>query len=105
MWSQSRVLTDEDAHARRAHDEGALALDVAAIGMLADQVPRTSPEKHWVEFLGQDTAFYMGPELLIRPLRAQVLYTRVRRVARPLIADPPDRLASIRQAWTRELTR
>ncbi len=30
---------------------------------------------------------------------------RVRRVARPLIADPPDRLASIRQAWTRELTR
>ena len=30
---------------------------------------------------------------------------RVRRVARPLIADPPDRLASVRQAWTRELTR
>ncbi len=30
---------------------------------------------------------------------------RVRRVARPLIADPPDRLATIRQAWTREPTR
>ncbi len=30
---------------------------------------------------------------------------RVRRVARPLIANPPDRLATILQAWTRELTR
>ncbi len=29
---------------------------------------------------------------------------RVRRVARPLIADPADRLAAIRLAWTRELT-
>ena len=50
--------------------------DVAAIGLIADQVPRTSPEKHWTEFLGQDTAFYMGPELLGRALRAQVVLVR-----------------------------
>lgn len=56
--------------------------DVAAIGMLADQVPRTSPEKHWVEFLGQDTAFYMGGELLGRGLRAQVCAVKMRRRAR-----------------------
>ena len=56
--------------------------DVGAIGMLADQVPRTSPEKHWLEFLGQDTAFYMGGELLGRALRAQVCAVRVRRLAR-----------------------
>ena len=56
--------------------------DVAAIGMLADQVPRTSPEKHWVEFLGQDTAFYMGGELLGRGLRAQVCAVRMRRLSR-----------------------
>ena len=55
---------------------------VAAIGMLADQVPRTSPEKHWVEFLGQDTAFYMGGELLGRGLRAQVCAVGMRRLAR-----------------------
>jgi len=55
---------------------------VGAIGMLADQVPRTSPEKHWVEFLGQDTPFYMGPELLGRALRAQVCLVRMRRVER-----------------------
>jgi KDO2-lipid IV(A) lauroyltransferase len=56
--------------------------DVAAIGMLADQVPRTSPEKHWVEFLGQDTAFYVGGELLGRGLRAQVCAVKTRRLAR-----------------------
>lgn len=55
---------------------------VGAIGMLADQVPRTSPEKHWVEFLGQETPFYMGPELLGRALRAQVCLVRMRRVER-----------------------
>ena len=56
--------------------------DVGAIGLLADQVPRTSPEKHWLEFLAQETAFYMGPELLGRALRAQVCLVRMRRLAR-----------------------
>ena len=65
--------------------------DVAAIGMLADQVPRTSPEKHWVDFLGQDTPFYMGPELLGRALRGQVCLVRMRRIARgryELVIEP-----------------
>jgi KDO2-lipid IV(A) lauroyltransferase len=56
--------------------------DVAAIGLLADQVPRTSPEKHWLQFLGQDTAFYMGGELLGRGLRAQVCAVKMRRTSR-----------------------
>jgi KDO2-lipid IV(A) lauroyltransferase len=56
--------------------------NVGGIGLLADQVPRTSPEKHWIEFLGQNTAFYMGPELLGRALRAQVCIVRMRRIER-----------------------
>ena len=56
--------------------------DTAAIGLIADQVPRTSPEKHWVTFLNQDTAFYMGPELLGRALRSQVVLVRMQRLAR-----------------------
>jgi len=56
--------------------------EAAAIGMVADQVPRTSPEKHWVTFLGQDTAFFMGPELLGRALRSQVVLVKMRRLAR-----------------------
>lgn len=54
----------------------------AAIGLVADQVPRTSPEKHWCTFLGRDTAFYMGPELLGRALRTRVVMVRMDRVAR-----------------------
>jgi Kdo2-lipid IVA lauroyltransferase/acyltransferase len=56
--------------------------EAAAIGLVADQVPRTSPEKHWCTFLGQDTAFYMGPELLGRALRTRVVFVRMDRRAR-----------------------
>jgi len=56
--------------------------NVGGIGLLADQVPRTSPEKLWLEFLGQRTAFYMGAELLGRALRAQVCLVRMRRLER-----------------------
>jgi KDO2-lipid IV(A) lauroyltransferase len=56
--------------------------NVGGIGLLADQVPRTSPDKHWTDFLGQRTAFYMGPELLGRALRAQVCIVRMRRIER-----------------------
>lgn len=56
--------------------------DFAMVGIVADQAPTTSRRKCRTTFLGQDTAFYMGPELLARPLRAQVLYTRIRRLAR-----------------------
>ena len=51
-------------------------------GLLADQVPRTSPEKHWVRFLGQDTACYMGPELLGRALRSPAFIVRMDRLER-----------------------
>ena len=56
--------------------------EAAAVGLVADQVPRTSPEKHWCTFLGQDTAFYMGPELLGRALRSRVIMVRMDRLAR-----------------------
>lgn len=56
--------------------------NVGAIGMLADQVPRTSPQKLWQPFLGQETAFYLGGELLGRALRAQACAVRMRRLER-----------------------
>ncbi len=56
--------------------------EAAVVGLVADQVPRTSPEKQWVSFLGQDTAFFMGPELLGRALRSQVVLAKTRRLAR-----------------------
>jgi Kdo2-lipid IVA lauroyltransferase/acyltransferase len=56
--------------------------EARGIGLLADQVPRTSPEKHWVRFLDQDTAFFMGPELLARALRSQAVQVQMRRLGR-----------------------
>jgi KDO2-lipid IV(A) lauroyltransferase len=56
--------------------------EARAVCLIADQVPRTSPEKHWLRFLGQDTAFFMGPELLARALRSQLAYTRMSRLER-----------------------
>ena len=56
--------------------------EAGAIGLVADQVPKTSPEKHWLEFLHQDTAFYMGPELMARALRSQVICVRMHRGGR-----------------------
>jgi KDO2-lipid IV(A) lauroyltransferase len=72
-----------------------------ALGMVADQVPSTSPERHWTEFLHQPTAFFKGPERISRALRSQIVYVSTRRLARglyeieltPLMA-PGERLPS-----------
>jgi len=56
--------------------------DAACVGLIADQAPTTSPDKHWTTFLGQDTAFYMGPELLARALRGQAFLARMQRLSR-----------------------
>jgi KDO2-lipid IV(A) lauroyltransferase len=53
-----------------------------ALGMVADQVPRTSPERHWTQFLHQPTAFFKGPERLSRALRGQMVYVSTRRLGR-----------------------
>ena len=56
--------------------------DVAVICIVADQAPTTSPRRHWTRFLGQDTAFYMGPERLARVMRARVVVAGIRRQRR-----------------------
>jgi KDO2-lipid IV(A) lauroyltransferase len=53
-----------------------------AFGLVADQVPRTSPERHWTQFLHQHTAFFMGPERMARLLRARTIYIAMRRLGR-----------------------
>jgi KDO2-lipid IV(A) lauroyltransferase len=56
--------------------------DARALGLVADQVPRTSPERHWTTFLHQDTAFFKGPERMARLLRAPVVYVSMHRFGR-----------------------
>jgi Kdo2-lipid IVA lauroyltransferase/acyltransferase len=55
---------------------------VRGIAMLADQEPTTSDHQHWVEFLGRDTAFYMGPEQMARATRYAALFVALRRKSR-----------------------
>ncbi len=52
---------------------------VRGIAMLADQEPTTSEHQHWIQFLGQETAFYMGAEQMSRATRYPALFVALRR--------------------------
>jgi KDO2-lipid IV(A) lauroyltransferase len=55
---------------------------VRGIAMLADQEPLSSEHKHWLGFLGRDTAFYMGPEQMAKATRYAALFVALRRTGR-----------------------
>jgi KDO2-lipid IV(A) lauroyltransferase len=55
---------------------------VRAVAMNADQAPVSTDKRYWTQFLGQDTAFYIGAEQIARATRLPVLYVGVRRVRR-----------------------
>ena len=88
--------------------------DVKIVCIVADQVPTSSPRRHWTRFLGQDTAFYMGPERLARVMRARVVAGLVQRIERgryrivfEAIAEPGRRLPAgeITERYARVLER
>ena len=67
-----------------------------AYSLIADQTPRPEERKHWTQFLGRDTAFYVGADHIARFLDAAVVYVAMRRVARgrysvrlEVLAEPP----------------
>jgi KDO2-lipid IV(A) lauroyltransferase len=55
---------------------------VRAVAMNADQAPVSTDKRYWTQFLGQDTAFYIGAEQIARAMRLPVVYVRVRRIRR-----------------------
>jgi KDO2-lipid IV(A) lauroyltransferase len=55
--------------------------DARIIAMVADQAPVSSDFKHWTEFLGQTTAFYMGPEKIAQATRFAVIFAGMRRIS------------------------
>jgi KDO2-lipid IV(A) lauroyltransferase len=55
---------------------------VRAVAMNADQAPVSTDKRYWTQFLGQDTAFYIGAEQIARAMRLPVVYVSVRRVRR-----------------------
>ncbi len=55
---------------------------VRAVAMNADQAPVSTDKRYWTQFLGQDTAFYVGVEQIARATRLPILYLVMRRVRR-----------------------
>jgi KDO2-lipid IV(A) lauroyltransferase len=55
---------------------------VRGIAMNADQAPVSTDKRHWTQFLGQDSAFYIGAEQISRATRLPVIYACMRRVRR-----------------------
>jgi KDO2-lipid IV(A) lauroyltransferase len=55
---------------------------VRAVAMNADQAPVSTDKRYWTEFLGQDTAFYIGAEQIARATRLPIMYLVMRRVKR-----------------------
>ena len=55
---------------------------VRALAMNADQAPVSTDKRYWSQFLGQDTAFYVGAEQIARGTRLPVLYVAMRRSSR-----------------------
>ncbi len=68
------------------------------IALVADQGPRPDEKKHWAKFLGRNTAFYPGPEKLVRLLKAPLVFVHMERLRRgyyrikfEVLIEPPYR--------------
>ena len=55
---------------------------VRAVAMNADQAPVSTDKRYWTQFLGQETAFYVGAEQIARATRLPITYLVMRRVRR-----------------------
>jgi KDO2-lipid IV(A) lauroyltransferase len=55
---------------------------VRAVAMNADQAPVSTDKRYWTQFLGQDTAFYIGAEQIARATRLPIMYAAMRRIGR-----------------------
>lgn len=52
------------------------------VALVADQVPLSAANKVWLRFLGQDTAFFAGPEEISRGLKIPLVFLAMERVSR-----------------------
>lgn len=55
---------------------------VHVVALMADQIPSSSSGRHWLRFLGRETAFYPGPGEIARMTGYTALFARMRRCGR-----------------------
>jgi KDO2-lipid IV(A) lauroyltransferase len=53
-----------------------------AIAMVADQDPVSASVRHFTQFFGHETAFYMGPEAIARAARGPMMFVAMERTGR-----------------------
>ena len=53
-----------------------------AFALVADQMPSISQEKYWTTFLGVETSFFVGGDVLARMTKSAVVFFGMRRVKR-----------------------
>jgi len=70
--------------------------EVRAYALVADHTPKHDEQKHWTRFLNQDTAFFVGADMIAKIVKAPVIYVAMRRespghysVELKLLAEPP----------------
>jgi len=57
-------------------------VQIHAVALLADQAPTSSQGRHWLTFLGRDTAFYPGPGEIARMTGYAGFFVAMRRTGR-----------------------
>lgn len=55
---------------------------VQIVAFMADQMPHSAVGRHWLQFLGRDTAFYPGPAEMVARTGFASFFVRIRRVSR-----------------------
>jgi KDO2-lipid IV(A) lauroyltransferase len=55
---------------------------VHVVALMADQIPASSSGRHWLNFLGRETAFYPGPGEIARLTGYTALFAGMRRCSR-----------------------
>jgi KDO2-lipid IV(A) lauroyltransferase len=55
---------------------------VHVVGLIADQMPTSSQSRHWLTFLGRETAFYPGPGEIARLTGYAAFFMAMRRTTR-----------------------
>lgn len=56
--------------------------ETRVIAMVADQTPHRSNKKYWTTFLGRDTAFYQGADLITQMTKYPAFFAGIKRVKR-----------------------
>jgi len=88
-WADREMLALRSRFGARMVASGALMRDMIArrrvprvVALVADQEPVWSERRHWTRFLNRDTAFFMGPDVLVSSFRYPAFFVAIRRTGR-----------------------